>query len=269
VTRARRVRAEFVAAWHSFLRRRTAVFFTFFFPVILVVIFGVLVRTRPTGGGLFARPAAYYVPGYLATVVLFTPLSRVGSEVARHRSGRRFEKLATTPLSRAEWLAAQTLVNAAIIGVATLLILGLVLGLTGARIPLSPALVALVPLVFAGVVLFCGFGAVLGRVAETRDGVIAASNTVALPLLFLSETFVGTDLLPAWFRPAVEFSPLTYFARGVRAVTFDPAGAGTAGVAVPWLPAGGVDPATANLLVLSVLAVAFFAAGVAAVPLTE
>jgi len=79
--------------------------FTFFFPVILVVIFGALVQTQPTGGGLFAEPAGYYIPGYLAVVVLFTPLSRVGSEIARHRDGGRFEKLATTPLSRVEWLA--------------------------------------------------------------------------------------------------------------------------------------------------------------------
>jgi ABC-2 type transport system permease protein len=263
VSRARRVRAEFVAAWHSFLRRRTAVFFTFFFPVILVVIFGVLVRTRPTGGGLFAEPAAYYVPGYLATVVLFTPLSRVGSEVARHRAGRRFEKLSTTPLTRGEWLLAHTLVNAAIIGVAAVLILALVVGLTGARLPLDPSLALLAPLVLAGVVLFCGFGAVLGRVAETRDGVIAASNTIALPLLFLSDTFVTGELLPAWFRPAVNLSPLTYFARGARAVTYGGDGGGT----VPAWPLS--DPAASNLLVLAVLAVGFFAAGAAAVPQTE
>ena len=91
----RRVRASVRAGWRSFLRRRTAVFFTFFFPLIIVVIFGALVRTEPTGG-LFAEDPGYYVPGYLAVVVLFTPLSRVGSEVARHREGNRFEKLATT-----------------------------------------------------------------------------------------------------------------------------------------------------------------------------
>ncbi|MFB6156479.1 MAG: ABC transporter permease, partial [Haloferacaceae archaeon] len=196
MTRRGRIRAEFGAARRSFLRRRTAVFFTFVFPLIIVAIFGALVRTRPTGGGLFARPPGYYVAGYLAVVVLFTPLSRVGSTVARHRDGNRFEKLATTPLRRWEWLFAQTLVNVGVIGLAAALLLVLTAAVAGAAVAVTPALALLVPLVALGVALFCGLGAVLGRVADSQDGVVAASNAVALPLLFLSETFVTPDMLP-------------------------------------------------------------------------
>lgn len=238
-------------------------FFTFFFPVIIVFIFGVLVRTDPTGGGLFAEPPGYYVAGYIAVVVLFTPLSRVGSEVARHRAGNRFEKLATTPLTRAEWLLAQTIVNVAVIGLASFLILVLVVVSTGAAFVASPLVVVYVAL---GVALFCGFGALLGRIADSQDGVIAASNGIAIPLLFLSETFVPPDMLPAWFVPLIELSPLTYFARGLRAATYDPpstaaASTGEAGFV-------GADP-LANLLVLGLLAVVFFAAGAYALPRTD
>jgi len=134
MSRPGRILATTRAGWHSFLRRRTAVFFTFFFPAIIVVIFGALVQTQPTAGGLFTEPPEWYIAGYLAVVVLFTPLSRVGSEVARHREGGQFEKLATTPLRRWEWLLAQTLVNTAIIGLASLLLLGLFLGATAATV---------------------------------------------------------------------------------------------------------------------------------------
>ena len=252
-----RVRAETGAGWRSFVRRRTAVFFTFFFPVILIVIFGALVRTDPTGEGLFTEPPAYYVPGYLAVVVLFTPLSRLGSEVARHREGNRFEKLATTPLTRGEWLLAQTVVNAVIIGLASLLILALVVILTGAEIVFSPLLV---PYVLVGVVCFCGIGTMLGSYTDSRDGAVAASNAIGLPLLFLSETFVSLEQLPGWFEPLVNLSPLTYFARGVRAAT-DP-NAATSTVT-------GVDPALANLGILAVLAGVFFALGARSIPTTD
>ncbi len=245
MTRITRIWAETRSSWHSFLRRRTAMFFTFGFPLILVAIFGIVVQTDPTGGGLFGRPVGYYVPGYLAVVVLFTPLSRIGSTIARYRDQKRFEKLATTPLSKTEWLAAQTLVNTAIILLASGLLLGVLIIFTRATIHLSPLLF---PFIFSGVVVFVGIGALIGRVADSQDGVIAASNAVALPLIFLSDTFVSPAMLPNWVQQAIELSPLTYFARGVRQVTYLQESAGDA------------------LLVLSVLAVLFFALGVFAVP---
>ncbi|UPV73470.1 ABC transporter permease [Halorussus limi] len=266
MTATGRVRAEASAAWRSFTRRRTAVFFTFFFPVILILIFAVLVQTNPGGGGLFAEPPGYYLPGYLAVVVLFTPLSRVGSEVARHREGNRFEKLETTPLSRAEWLLAHTLVNVAIIGIAGLLILGLMALVTGtASLALGPTTLALVAVFLAfAVALFCGLGAVLGGLADSQDGVIAASNTIALPLLFLSDTFVTPDLLPAWFRPATNLSPLTYFARGVRDLTYVPPETGVEPLGAS--PLGGWE---FDLAVLAALTLVFFAAGTYAIPRTD
>jgi len=256
MSRLGRMRASTTAAARSFLRRRTAVFFTFVFPLLIVVIFGALVQTQPTGSGLFAEPPGYYVPGYLAVVVLFTPLSRVGSEVARHREGNRFEKLATTPLTRSEWLLAQTLVNVGVIGLAALLLFVLVVALAGGSVVVTPVSVLLVGVAVAvAVALFCGVGALLGSFAGTQDGVIAASNAIALPLLFLSETFVTPNQLPAWFRPLTAASPLTYFSRAVREVTSD-----------------GVDPAgspAANLAILLALAVVAVLAGAAVLPRTD
>ncbi|WP_254862490.1 ABC transporter permease [Halovivax gelatinilyticus] len=255
--RLSRIRGEASAGWRAFVRRRTAVFFTFFFPAILVIIFGALVSTDPTGGGLFAEPAGYYVAGYVAVVVLFTPLSRMGSEVARHREGNRFEKLATTPLTRGEWLLAQTAVNAVIITIAAALILGLVVALTGASISLSPLVIAYV---LVGVVCFCGVGTMIGSYTDSQDGAVAASNAIGLPLLFLSETFVTLDQLPAWFEPVVSLSPLTYFARGVRILTYDGA---------EHAPVAGIDPAFGNLLVLAVIALVAFWLGARSIPQTE
>lgn len=260
MSRLRRVTAETRAAWHAFLRRRTAVFFTFFFPVIIVVIFGVLVQTQPTGGGIFAEPPGWYLPGYLAVVVLFTPLSRVGSEVARHRDGNRFEKLATTPLSRLEWLLAHTLVNIVVIGLAGLLLLGLLVAATAATLPMTPWLAALVPFVVLGVALFCGVGAILGSLADSQDGVIAASNGLALPLLFLSETFVPPTLLPGWLPTWL--SPLTHFARGVRAVAYEVQPTG-------FLTGGSGAGAVEYLLIVSFSAVVLFVVGAQLLPRTD
>ncbi|MFC7127962.1 ABC transporter permease [Haloferax chudinovii] len=249
----RRVRAEAVAETRAFLRRRTAVFFTFFFPVFIVLIFGVLVKTGATGG-LFSRPDAYYLPAYLGVVVVLTPLSRVGSTVARNRASRRFEKLATTPLSRLEWLSAHAAVNVALIGLAGVLLVGVLaaVGDLGAAPSLGgDALV--VAFLVVGIALFCGLGSLIGSLADSEDGVIAASNAVGIPMVLLADTFVPASRLPAAFRPVVDALPLTYFARGVRAAV-----------------AGGELPtALSDLAILCGFAVALFALSARLLPWRE
>lgn len=264
MSRLSRIAATTRAGWHSFLRRRTAVFFTFFFPAIIVVIFGALVQTQPGDGGLFAEPAGWYIAGYIAVVVLFTPLSRVGSEVSRHRDGSQFEKLATTPLRRWEWLLAQTIVNTAVIGLASLLLLGLLVAGTDATLPLTPELWLVVPFVVVGTALFCAVGALLGSLTGSRDGVIAASNGVAVPLLFLSEAFVSREMLPAWLP--LELSPMTYLTRGLRAVTYD--GSPESGVVLAQFPDANPSPYF-DLAVLCLFAVVAFVIAAKTLPRTD
>ena len=232
--------AEIRTAWLTFVRRRTAVVFTFVFPLLLVVIFGALVTTDPGDGGLFTEPTRYYVPGYLAVVVMFTPLSRIGAEVIRHRDANRFEQLSTTPLTPGRWLLAHTVVNVVLVGIACAIVLVALWIGTGVAVRPSVGLVAFITL---GVAMFCGIGACLGRLASTQDGVIAAANTIAIPMLFLAETFVPPRMLPGWFHPLVELMPLTPFSRGVRTIVEGGTGVGTdlallAGLAVVFLLLG-------------------------------
>ncbi len=262
MSRLGRVAATTKAGWHSFLRRRTAVFFTFFFPAIIVVIFGLLVQTQSGDGGLFTEPPGWYIAGYIAVVVLFTPLSRVGSEVSRHRDGSQFEKLATTPLRRWEWLLAQTLVNTTVIGLASLLLLGMLLVGTDATLPLTAELGLVVPFIVVGTVLFCAVGAILGSVTGSRDGVIAASNGLAVPLLFLSEAFVSREMLPDWLP--LELSPMTYLTRGLRTVTYD--GSSGGGVILAQHPSP--DPYF-DLAVLCLFAAVTFVVAAMTLPQTD
>lgn len=248
MSRAARVLAESDAASRTFLRRRTAMMFTFLFPVLLVLIFGALITTDPTEGGLFTEAPLYYIPGYLAVVVMFTPLSRIGAVVIRHRNDNRFEKLATTPLSRAEWLLAHTLVTAVLVALASALVVVVLAIVADVPVPRSPAVIAFILL---GVAMFSGMGACLGRLTRTQDGVIAAANTIALPMLFLAETFVPPALLPTWFRPVIPWLPLTPFTRGMRAV----------------VQTG--DPWFVEFAILVVLATGFLVLGAYALPRAE
>jgi ABC-2 type transport system permease protein len=246
-----RVRGEASAEWRSFLRKPAAVFFTFVFPAILVALFAVVVGA---GSGFFEEPQGYYFAGYLGFVVLLTPLSRLSSTVARGRDRRRFEKLATTPLTRAEWLTAHVAVNGGLILAASGLIALLLVAVGGASLTLTLVSVvvtaASVLIASAG---FCGLGALIGRAVSSQDGAIAVSNGVGFPMLFLADTFVAPDTLGVG-APVVELLPLTYFSRTVRGATF------TGG--------SGAELVT-SLALLTVFSAFLFAAGAYALPWHE
>ncbi|XGI83957.1 ABC transporter permease [Halorutilales archaeon Cl-col2-1] len=216
----RRVASEAKASWRTFVRKRAAVFFTFIFPIMLVGVLAAVVSTQVASGagGLFSQPVGYYIPGYLAIVVLFTPMERMASTVATYDEERQFEKLSSTPLSAFEWLLAHSLVVTALVSGASLLILVVILVLTPAEIAVSPSLAVFVP---AGVFVFSGIGAVIGRLADSQDGAIAAGNALSFPMIVLSETFVTPDLVPDSVEPLIGLLPLTYFSRGVRAATYE------------------------------------------------
>lgn len=243
MSRRRRIASEARAEMRSFTRKPAAVFFTFVFPVILVGLFAVVVEAE---SGLFARSQAHYLPGYLAFVVLLTPLSRLSSTVARGRDHRRFEKLATTPLTRWEWVFAHTSVNFVLIAAAAALIAAVTVAFGGVEIVYSPLAAVFVLL---GVVAFCGLGVVIGRVTGSEDGAIAMSNGVGFPVLFLGDTFLEPSTLPESLSLLVELLPLTYFSRGFRAATVESGGVTTpllllagfaaagfllAGLVLPW-----------------------------------
>lgn len=212
-----RIFSEAYASWNSFLRRKTAVFFTFLFPIILVSIFGFLVETQTSG--LFSKEPVYYVASYISIVVLFTPLSRMSVTVARGRTGSHFEKLSTTPLTKIEWLLAHSIMNFILVLISSILVLFFAALLTDFSFTFPPLLILFI---FLGSIIFCNIGAILGSITESQDGAIAASNAIGLPLLFLSDTFIPLDLLPNWAIPFISISPLTPFARGSRDLFMSP-----------------------------------------------
>ena len=59
---------------------------------------------------------------------------------------------------------------------------------------------------------------IIGGITKSQDGAIAASNSIALPLLFLSDTFIPLSYFPNWFVPLISFSPLTPFSRAAREI---------------------------------------------------
>lgn len=246
MTTLNRLLAEVTLEARAFLRRRTALFFTVIFPILVVVVFALAIRAGD--GVLLGADSSYFLPGYVALLVVFTPLSRLSGSVPRDRAAGRLEKRATTPLRRWEWLLARIIVAGALAAIPAIVVLVVGVWLTPATATVTGWLPAL-----AGAVLvtFAGVGVVIGRLSDSEDGAIAVANAVGFPIVFLSDTLLPPSVLPGWAEDALVLSPVTHFARASRAVL-----------------AGG-QPGGLEVVVLATVAVAAFLIAIAALPVVR
>jgi ABC-type multidrug transport system permease subunit len=181
--------------------------------------------TRSTGAGavLATAPLAqsgylrFLLPGMLAQGVVVAGLFGMGYTMVRYRQSRFLRKLATTPLSRAEFVLAQILARVVLVTLQLLLLLvaaGAVL-----ELPLSATAVASVLLVGAmGLVTFMGIGFVLSCVIATEGMAVDVINALLVPIALLSEIFFSNDELPRGLWGVASALPSTVMVRAMRAV---------------------------------------------------
>lgn len=155
-----------------------------------------------------------FLPGIIGFTALTTPLFGMTSICAEYRTRRYFKFLATTKLSKAEWLAAKILFYVLLMFASVALILAtgvLVFHMDGTITP-----VALL-LIIAGTVEFTSLGMLLGIFIRDSETAAAIANAIGFPMMFLAGSFFPIDLFPSYLRIVANFLPLTYLNEGLRA----------------------------------------------------
>jgi ABC-2 type transport system permease protein len=159
----------------------------------------------------------YLVPGILAQGVIIAGLFGMGYAMVRYRQSRFLRKLATTPLSRSDFVLAQILARVVLVSLQLLLLL--VVARLCFGLPLTAASIAWVVLLGAvGLVTFMGIGFALSCVVQTEGMVVDIINALTVPIVLLSEIFFSAEELPralAWISSTM---PSTAMVRAMRAV---------------------------------------------------
>ncbi len=162
----------------------------------------------------------FFAPGIIAMSVMTTALfGTVGMNTELRQKGI-LRKLATTPLSRSEWLLANILYQLCMAVLSTISILLVGMGLFGLR----PHINLFLPLfVLLNVFAFSGIGMLITRFVKDADGAQAAANAVMFPMMFLSGTFFPLETMPDFLKTVANFLPLYYVNEGMRAamITLD------------------------------------------------
>jgi ABC-2 type transport system permease protein len=207
-----------------FWRNPASVFFTVMFPVMFLVLLGVIVhgQTIHAQGGIDAT--TYFVPAVITLAVVSATMVNLAMNLTILREGGVLKRLRGTPLP--SWVFIVGRIGNAFVTALLMFVLVTALGrlLFGVPVPwsrLAPLLITLA----VGSASFCALGVALTTIIPTREAAPAITNLVVFPLYFLSGVFIPESEIPDGVLTVADVFPIRHLFDALLA-GFDPATGG-------------------------------------------
>ncbi len=181
---------------------------------------GRAVRQPVTGAAV--RYVDWLLPGILGMNMMFSCLFGVGFVVVRYRKSGFLRRLSATPVTAAEFGAAQIFSRL----ILTISVTSLLYGALALLVPFhnEGSVLLLLLIAVVGAMSMIAFGFMMAaRIAseELASGVI---NFASWPMMLLSGVWFSLEGAPAWLQQAARALPLTQMLEAARAVMLDGAG---------------------------------------------
>lgn len=194
-----------------FWRNREAAFFSFLFPIILLVLLGSVYGDEPIEG---VKAATYLLVGLLGYGVAATAFASLAITLVVRREAGLLKRVRGTPLPPTTYLAA--VIGSIVIIIALQVVAQLLIGvyLLDADWPAAPGSFAFA--ILLGAAAFAALGIAVTALVRTADGSSAVVNAIYLPMAFISGAFFSTQEMPAFLEAISEVLPLTYLLDLVR-----------------------------------------------------
>lgn len=204
----------------TYFRQGDSVFFTFLFPLVMLLIFSVAFSEATFGGpGWEVSAAAFYLPGMLAAGLLLSGLQNMAIDIAMERSDGTLKRFAGTPLPVMSYFIGkigQVLVTGAAQAALLLVVARFAFGV---ELPTEPSKWLTFAWVFLlGVTTSAVLGIALSRVPRSGKSATAVVIPIALILQFISGVYIGFAGLPTWLQNVASVLPLKWMAQGMREV---------------------------------------------------
>ncbi len=155
----------------------------------------------------------FFLPGVVGITVMTNSLFVMTSICAEYRTRGYFRLLATTKITKAEWLLSKfAFFTVLLIGslVVTYAIGHALFDMETSLTPLSLVLIAV------GTFLFVSLGMLLGVIIKDAESGVAVANAIGFPMMFLSGSFFPLESMPEYLRLVAKAMPLTYLNEGLR-----------------------------------------------------
>lgn len=207
----------------SFFRNPAAAGFTFIFPVMFLVIFGVLYGDStydgPNGP---VRAIQYQMAQILVFSVVGTTFVGLVTSLALRRDTGELKRKRGTPISPSVILGGIIGNSVLLAMIMSALVIAIAVILFGAHVELE-RVPELVVTLFVGALAFCALGAAVAAFVPNGDAASASANIIIFPLYFLSGVFIPD--IPETFKHIAGVLPLRPFLIALAKI-FDPVAAG-------------------------------------------
>jgi ABC-2 type transport system permease protein len=157
--------------------------------------------------------ADYYLPAFIAALVLINGVMGLTVTVAGFNADGTLKRLAATPLRKRDWILA-TVIQQSILAVVLTGVM-VVVAQVFFGVTATPGLPALA-LVLLAAIGFGALGMTLGSFVSDPDAASSLANAIAFPLMFLSGVFWEVELMPEFLQTLATLLPVYHFHRGLR-----------------------------------------------------
>ncbi len=156
----------------------------------------------------------FFVPGIIAMAIMTSCLSNALNMHAELHQKGILRKLATTPITRADWLASSIVYQLILSVISTVAILVVSYFVFDVQLHMG---IWLPLVVVAEVVAFVGIGMLLTPFAREAESASAVANAFLFPMMFLSGTFFPVEMMPSFLQAVAKLLPLYYVNEALRA----------------------------------------------------
>lgn len=210
---------ELKAQQRLFWRNREAAFFSFLFPILLLVLLGSVYGDEPIEG---VRASTYLVAGLLGYGIAATAFAGLAITLVVRREAGLLKRVRGTPLSATVYIAAVIASEVIVIALQAIAQIGIGRYVLDARYPESPGAFTAVLLLGAG--CFAAMGIGITSLVRSAEGSSAVVNAIYLPMAFTSGAFFSTQSMPGILEALSEILPLTHLLRLIRSTFVEGAG---------------------------------------------
>ncbi|MDR2379656.1 MAG: ABC transporter permease [Bifidobacteriaceae bacterium] len=194
------------------LRDPATMFFTFLFPVLLLVVFARAFGQIADEEGVLAMQAVG--PNVVAFGAAYVGMFTAAQSLVEWRASGMSRVLFAAPIRTGGVLGANLVVGLSL-GLAQGGLLVALSVLPGLNMSLVASAWLALPVVALGIAAFFSIGMVIGALCKTTASAAGAINAVILPMAYVSGAMLPAELLPSWALNLGRALPMRYMVEAI------------------------------------------------------